>query len=905
MNKFKKIFLIGYILLISGMTFFSVLVISICHVKGAPPIQLYRFISTELRTFILKYKLTSIPTYSIKLPKKAYANMKDTITLAANKYNKNPFHRIYIDNHNNSENSYQKCKIYINEKEIKAKIKLHGSHYLDEKKSYAIKLRKDQYHKKMKRFSFIIPTQLPLSTLVNYRILKHFIGWDIDIFLCQLKINGINQGLYLVEEKLSKTLLEKNNMAGVDLIKSKESWGHQYNETHITPFINELSNTLLRNFSGKQVGQLERYRQLYTQPSYESLSVHMDIPLTAKLDALRTFYGNSHVFSGDNMRLLYNTSNSKFFPFLRIEAANELIYDNYAANFEKKLYSYGNRYNMFKNKYDNNIIFKKLIESDTYRNLRNKYIAEFLKDETFIRETVDNVYNEFVPLITIDPKEQYYKKQADKEKSIILNNISKLKHYLNYTMMYVNIWPDNNKLRLEIVPDSNAAIQNTAFILEGNQPLRRVRIKDLQTKKISTIRFPIKSKTQDLSSFFSTHLYQLGLTEELDIEKRRYKYEILDLPKGYKLKNTTITFKNTLTNHPVKDNNIHTYVGQEVGFSSKEHRVTDITSFMKNTPELSMVKLGYKQILIKKGSYLITKTIVFPHGVAVALEEGVTITLGPSVSLLFQGNTQLRGTKESPIVIQNQQGKDPFGVVAMVGDRHSTQCEISYLDISGGSEATVNGKFLSGALSLYSHKYVSIQHSNIHHNFADDGVNIKYAKINLKNNTFLDNSADQLDLDVSHGHVSNTTFKFTGTKIPNQKPNGDGLDLSGAEIIVKDCYISGFLDKGMSVGESSKVYVSKNIFDNNRSAITIKDNSQTIIEKNIFRNNTIGIEMYLKKYFFGVPKLYGISRDDLKQKHSIKNGAKVFVLADNKVNKQIMAAKDIDKLLNLNWMAYD
>ena len=40
--------------------------------------------------------------------------------------------------------------------------------------------------------------------------------------IARLKFNGVNQGLYFMEESLGKELLEKNGMSGHDVVKSMD-----------------------------------------------------------------------------------------------------------------------------------------------------------------------------------------------------------------------------------------------------------------------------------------------------------------------------------------------------------------------------------------------------------------------------------------------------------------------------------------------------------------------------------------------------------------------------------------------------------------------------------------------------------------------------------------------------------
>ena len=74
----------------------------------------------------------------------------------------------------------------------------------------------------------------------------------VETGIVRLRINGVDQGLYLFEEALANELLEKNKLTGVDVIKPYDEWTHQYNTGHLTLFTSETSNQLIQNYSNKK-----------------------------------------------------------------------------------------------------------------------------------------------------------------------------------------------------------------------------------------------------------------------------------------------------------------------------------------------------------------------------------------------------------------------------------------------------------------------------------------------------------------------------------------------------------------------------------------------------------------------------------------------------------------------------
>ena len=71
--------------------------------------------------------------------------------------------------------------------------------------------------------------------------------------------------------------------------------------------------------------------------------------------------------------------------------------------------------------------------------------------------------------------------------------------------------------------------------------------------------------------------------------------------------------------------------------------------------------------------------------------------------------------------------------------------------------------------------------------------------------------------------------------------NGDGLDLSGSQILAMNNQFSGFRDKGISIGEDSEVIVYKNFINRNNKGVAVKDLSHTYFIQNKFEDNEIDI----------------------------------------------------------------
>ena len=283
----------------------------------------------------------------------------------------------------------------------------------------------------------------------------------------------------------------------------------------------------------------------------------------------------------------------------------------------------------------------------------------------------------------------------------------------------------------------------------------------------------------------------------------------------------------------------------------------------------------YDIIVIPKGQYHVDKDLYFPKNSKVTLEAGTTIYLGQRKGILIRGELHVNGNKKNPVIITSKVKSKPFGSIAVLGSESQTETsEIQYLQLSGGSEKWLEGAFFSGGISFHYNDKVIIENSVFTHNMADDALNIKYAEVKINNNLFKDNYADQVDLDYCTGVVKDSKF----INLESSDINGDGLDISGSEIIVDRVIFKGFKDKGISIGEKSKLFVSNSIFSENTSALAIKDESDAYLWGNTFLDNNLDINVYQKKKIFGGGKAYAsyAKRHTLKIELDKKSEFKVF-----------------------------
>ena len=758
-----------------------------------------------------------------------------------------------------------KCKIGYGNDYYKAKISFHGSdsiNFRNDKKSLAIKLKKDKLLNHMRRFSLIILEEASVAMIFSYKLQEWLTGFKLNSYFVRVSVNGVDQGVFLLEEKAQKSLLEKNGLSGVDIIKPIDEWDTQYSATHEIPFNWNIANTTIKVISKKYVGQLIGYEKMLQCSNFECLRKYIDYEKMANEEALRVLFGTEHMLTGDNQKILYDTTIGKMWTYFRTEDALEPI----SYFFDKNLY-------FANSKYKNKLIYL-LGQDEDFRAKRNKVLWHLVMHKDKIIKMFDKIYKNSINVILADSNHytngRFIRYMILKKRKNLISNLNILKKYLEYARSYTYVkFITPNKMQLIISADSNSPIKidYIKFDFKGNNKIKITSLDDNKT---------VITTFNELDKYFNNKRFMIGFDANYNLVEHRHKF-IIEFDKNTKVLGFYIDFINNITGKKIpKYHNFKKFIPYATFMDPTDHLILD-------------------------GYYEINKTIVTN---SLSIKAGSRIKLAPKVSILTK-KLSILGTSSKPVVISNMIKGRPFGVIAAVGNKQD-EITIEHLELFGGKDAMLNGSYFSGGLSLYNHKKVTIKNSFIHHNSADDGLNIKNSQVFLKNNIFNANKADQVDLDFCQGVIENNRFlkhsilkHFSMIKIPIDD-NGDGLDLSGSKIIIKNNKFIGFLDKGNSIGEETTVLITNNVYKNNRSAITVKDSSKVYIANNRYKNNKFDIELYQKKQIFDYPSIFNIN-----EKHKIDKIRNIkshfFVLSEDLDITNLNTIESLKQLKNKKW----
>ena len=310
-----------------------------------------------------------------------------------------------------------------------------------------------------------------------------------------------------------------------------------------------------------------------------------------------------------------------------------------------------------------------------------------------------------------------------------------------------------------------------------------------------------------------------------------------------------LVFVNTVTGNEVEARRVASH---DVGDTPSWERPTAlppapaVEAWLAAHPHLAIRQTGPGELRLRRGTYRLSEHLVLPRGHELHIESGTDLQLGAGVVLLVRGGLTISGSADQPVTIRPIEPGQPFGSVAVVGDG-SQRTEITYLELSGGSDAWLDGAQFSGALSVHDQDRVLVSHTTIRDNHGDDGLSIKHAAGVVTESSFLGNRDDQVDLEYFDGIVRDSRFEGA----PSGDPNGDGLDLRGSRVVVVNNELTGAADKAASVGEQSEALFVANRVGHSAIGVAVKDLSTAYLSDNRFEENRHDVHAYLKKPFFG------------------------------------------------------
>ncbi len=307
-------------------------------------------------------------------------------------------------------------------------------------------------------------------------------------------------------------------------------------------------------------------------------------------------------------------------------------------------------------------------------------------------------------------------------------------------------------------------------------------------------------------------------------------------------------------------------------------------SMMQRLNSFIEINEGNKTIQIKPGKWQVNGNIIIPPSYSLKILPGTNLQFSEQSGIISYGSASFVGLEDRPIVLEGA-ASDGIGLwqgVVVFKAKGSSMWD--FVKIKGTTGIKQSSWELTGGVTfLYSN--VDIKNTSFEDNKAEDALNIVHADFALDNVHFYRTASDAFDGDFVRGVIKAGSFKDIGLA-----GGGDGVDVSGSDILVSDVEFNGVDDKAISVGERSKMKASNITITNVGVGAASKDGSELVLSNTSIQNASVaGLMAYVKKPEYGAANLtaHSLSISATKRDSIVQTGSQLTVNGEHAASQNI------------------
>lgn len=793
----------------------------------------------NMKSVVKGFMQDDLPEYPL-IPLRTVAGMFEKVPhLEINIKHKNyeslaKMRKTALENVLNKQFEYVPATVVYENKENRCKIRLKGErniHYMDERQwSFRVSMKGDERFQGLKKFFLQKPrTRNYIYEWLYHKMLKEEGLVALKYDFIKVTLNGMDLGLYVIEEYARKELIEGSRHREGPVIEMDENYRENYTyhdrdeffSLPITPF--EMSKWIVpenKDLLELAVNKLEGFRR-----KEFSISETFELKVLAKFFAVTDLLNMHHGSIWKSMRFYCNPVTAKLQPigfdghygayidwhmFLTAEFAHN---DTGVA---KATHAFsGEWYKLLFGKNKGNEQFIEEYVHQLIRLSKPSYLNQFIKrNQTEINRILNLIYADSLPLkdygLNFGPELFVFNKDLlYRAQEYIMSRISPPSSVKLVRSYVLN--DSDNKLLLNISNIHVLPIEISGIVNTKGQSIFNVN----DDKYI----FPsLKSKHKE----FNEVKFQLQNNANLN------EYKLDELILEFKIIGTDKIFKSQI----LPWNNKNTSVNfSTVSFQDKP---------LEDLPFVIHDKSN-KTIYFKKGSWTLNKSISIPEGLNVIIENGFQLNLSENAFLLSRSPINAMGTSEDPIIIQSFDSTGG-GIFIMKTKGQSLLNHVYFQNLSNPQQG---GWKLTGAVTFYEAD-VHMENCIFEKNRSEDALNIIRSNFNAISCLFKATKSDAFDSDFSSGKLWGVSFIDCGN---------DGFDASGSNIELRDIIVYNCGDKGVSGGEESKLSINNLSVKNSNIGIASKDGSYILAQNIKIDSCNYGITAFQKKPEYSPSKI--------------------------------------------------
>ncbi|WP_345170117.1 CotH kinase family protein [Algibacter aquimarinus] len=722
--------------------------------------------------------------------------------------------------------------------------------------SLAVKVKDDKTIFGMKKFALLIPDARGYMTdWITHKMLKSRGVIGLRSNFIDVNINGDYHGIYYVEERFDKRLIESNQLREGIVFKLNLAIPKD-NVRQVRDVVNSHLNfkTELVPYGSSKISQnpelnsqLINLKKIWAAFETNSLPVEQvfDMRKFASLFAISDLLNEKHGMSIHNTRFYYNPITSLIEPiarewlilnenkkfgtlFLEGEVYEENFYDNYYLRSEiyeklyanlafKKMYLQEakaiSRFSFLDNLIENN---KEEIQSLVAK--INKHNPKYIFPEKILRRNQKLLRDKLFP--STPSIRVFFDKKNKDSLSFLVENLTHLPNEITSVKVREKIL-SNQSVVIDARQDSENRLQRKSFKINT----------DINIKKIT-------------SDSITIYYNVLGFDNEVE----NYL--------GRKVHSKTVVFPKIM--------------------ELKDYSELSLPNRKPNVQKFKFLKINEdnKTIRFKGSKIVLNDDLIIPQGYTLIGNAGLNIDIINRARIISYSPLRFLG-KVNELITITSSDLTGQGIVVYNSVPESVMNYVSFENLSNISDTGWN---LKGSITFYESP-IFINNCFFNSNLkGDDYLNIVRTTFNIQNTIFKNTFADAVDTDFSKGEIINTSFFEIGN---------DAIDVSGTDLTLSQIKIFSSGDKGISGGEGSSLKCENIFISDSEIGVASKDDTKIEINNIEIMSSKLGYCAFQKKSEYGPGEMEIVNSklSDVKTEHLIEMGSSL-ILNGATINKK-------------------
>ena len=610
--------------------------------------------------------------------------------------------------------------------------------------SFEVKVKGDDTIEGMKRFAMLVPTARGyLTDWLSFRLLEELGLIDMRVNFVEVSINGKSGGVFYMEERFDKYMIESNAMREGIIFKL---------EKEIQPY----RESKLMAGSGTRA-QLLLMRRMWQDVMAGDLPADhfFDMEKMAKLFVVTDLMNNKHPLNKANIRYYFNPVTGLAEPIAReFEDLSKREPGSMRMFLEEPMpntrHYWLEQESILGLIYDNEV-FKRHYIREASVVAKREFLDEFFKkNEKELKTILHKVYRT-LPFYKF-PKEELYANQRHIWSVMNPEKKELLAHFYHKEEGRVSIQLEN----LQGLPVEVAYLSSGDAQFYPEKPV----VIDSRARegrnKLHLCYFNIPES-------FS---WAEGGTPELQVH-----YNFLGLEPA----------KKTIPVLPAADS----YA------LSPADKLMDKAANYTSFPFIRELE-GGQVLSIPAGNWALSNPLVIPKGKHLRLEAGARIDLLEKARIISYSPVFALGREEVPVVIRSSDGSGEGLAVIGAAERSS----LSYTHFEQLSSPEESGRLWGGAVTFYESPVTIYGCTFAGNRRGNSYLNIVRADLSIEHSRFTDVQANAFAGYYCTGSAGNVTFLNV---------EKDGIALTSAKMDLSNIFMGRIGNKGISAGEDTEL----------------------------------------------------------------------------------------------------